>query len=288
MFTKVAIIGVGLIGGSLARVLRDAGVAEEVIGFGRNVEHLQQAVNLGAIDRAASSLADAVKDADLVVLATPVGATKDLLADIAPMLAETTVVTDVGSTKSGVTHIARETLKDHFGYFVPGHPIAGREESGVTASSGDLFKDHVVVLTPVSETRKTAVSRVQNLWKLAGAEVSLLDPEIHDQIFAACSHVPHVLAFMLVDLLVRQDNHKAVFEFSAGGFRDFTRIASSDPVMWRDICLENSKAIAGVLRQYQSEIKKTIDAIELGDGKKLIETFERAKHARDLYIKNKT
>ena len=286
MFTKVAIIGVGLIGGSLARVIKDSSLAEEVVGYGRHIDNLQQAVDLGVIDRACASVVDAVKDTDLVVLATPVGAIEQILTEIAPVLGETTVITDVGSTKARITQVAKKILKESFPYFVPGHPIAGREASGVAASTSELFKNHYVVLTPVSETRKTAISRVQNLWELAGANVTTLEPEMHDQIFAACSHLPHVLAFVLVDMLIRQDNHKEVFEYSAGGFRDFTRIAASDPEMWRDICLENSTAITSLLRQYQNDIKGMINVIETANDKKLLETFERAKHARDQYLKH--
>ncbi len=286
MFNKVAVIGVGLIGGSLARVLKDGNLAGEVVGFGRQIDNLQRAVDLGVIDRACASVTDAVKDADLVVLATPAGAVEQILTAIAPVLGEATVITDVSSTKARITKVAKKILKENFAYFVPGHPVAGREESGVAASSSELFKNHLVVLTPVPETRKTAISRVQNLWELAGARVTTLEPGNHDEIFAACSHVPHVLAFMLVDLLVRQDNHKAVFEYSAGGFRDFTRIAASDPAMWRDICLENGSAITSLLRQYQNEIKSMINAIETASDNKLLEIFERAKHARDQYLKN--
>ena len=287
MFGKVAIIGVGLIGGSLARVLKDGNIADEVVGFGRQIDNLQQAVDLGVIDRASVSIVDAVKDADLVILAIPVGSIEKLLMEMLPVLSETTLVTDVGSTKAGVTNSAQKILKDNFQYFVPGHPVAGKEQSGVAASSVDLFKDHFVVLTPVADTRQSAVTRITNMWQLAGANVVSLAPEEHDEIFASCSHVPHVLAFALVDLLVRQDNHQAVFEFSAGGFRDFTRIASSDPSMWSDICLANSVAIASVLRKYNSQIQDVVDAIETGNERKLNEIFKRAKHARDQYLQHK-
>lgn len=283
MFGKVSIIGVGLIGGSLARVIKSSAAADEIVGFGRTLEHLQQAVDLGVIDRAATDLGEAVRNADLVILALPVGAIKEVLYKIAGDLGERTVITDVGSTKLQVIREARESLKQLFPQFVPGHPIAGTERSGVEASFAGLFENNYTILTPVEETRNTALSRVKNLWQLANAQVVEMDALVHDEVFAGCSHVPHVLAYALVDALVRNDRHKDVFKYAAGGFRDFTRIASSDPVLWRDICLTNAKPISELLRQYQSDLGTLIDAIEAGNGRVLLEIFQRAKGARDRY-----
>lgn len=287
MFGKVCIVGVGLIGGSLARVIKASAAADEIVGYGRTLEHLQQAVDLGVIDRAATDLHEAVRNSDLVILALPVGAMKEVLYQIAGDLDERCVITDVGSTKSQVIHDARESLKQLFPQFVPGHPIAGTERSGVEASFAALFENHYTILTPTDETRNTATNKVKNLWQLANAQVVEMGAQAHDEVLAGCSHVPHVLAYALVDALVRSDRYKEVFKYAAGGFRDFTRIASSDPAMWRDICLTNSKPISDLLRQYQTDLGTLINAIEAGNGRALEEIFQRAKSARDQYTASK-
>jgi prephenate dehydrogenase len=286
MINRLCIVGVGLIGGSLARDLRVTGSVGEVVGYGRGLDNLQLAVELGVIDRAAVSLDDAVRDADMVVLAVPVGAIGDVLANIAPSLAEGCVVTDVGSVKGSVVAAARPVLGGRFAQFVPGHPIAGTERSGVRASLTGLFRDRRVILTPEPDTDGEAVNRVRAMWELTGAQVVTMSAVEHDQVLAASSHLPHVLAYALLDLFVRMDDHRKIFECAAGGFRDFTRIASSDPVLWRDICLANRDAIAAILRQYQNDLGAMVDAIENGDGRWLEETFARAKHARDALLPN--
>lgn len=286
MINRLAIIGVGLIGGSLARDLRAMGSVGEVVGYGRGLDNLRLAVELGIVDRAAVSLDDAVRDADMVVLAVPVGAIGSALAEIAPSLAEGCVVTDVGSVKGSVIAAARPALGGRFVQFVPGHPIAGTERSGVRASLAGLFRKRRVILTPEPDTDEEALDRVRAMWELTGAQVVTMSAAEHDQVLAASSHLPHVLAYALVDLFVRMDDHRKIFECAAGGFRDFTRIASSDPVLWRDICLANRDAIAVILRQYQNDLGAMIDAIENGDGRWLEETFARAKHARDRLLPN--
>ncbi|MEK6550552.1 MAG: prephenate dehydrogenase/arogenate dehydrogenase family protein [Pseudomonadota bacterium] len=285
MINRLAIIGVGLIGGSLARALKEVDAVREIVGFGRSVGNLQLAIELGVIDRAAVNAADAVRDAELVVIAVPVGNSGEILRLMAPALAPDTIVTDVGSVKGSVIAAARRALADRFPNFVPGHPLAGTEQSGVGASHAGLFRDRRVILTPETDTRAAATAQVAALWKTAGADVVTMSAELHDRVLAASSHLPHVLAYTLVDMLVRHDDHKAVFDCAAGGFRDFTRIAASDPVMWRDICLANRAALAPLLRQYQGELDELIRAVDEGDGAWMLDIFTRAKHARDALNK---
>jgi prephenate dehydrogenase len=281
MIDRLAIIGVGLIGGSLARALRDARQVGEIVGYGRSLGSLQEAVELGVIDRAAVSIKDAVHDADVVVLAVPVGGMLENLREMAAVLAEGAVVTDVGSVKCSVIAAARQTLGPRFSDFVPGHPIAGTEQSGVTASLASLFAGRRVVLTPESDTGAAATETVRAMWNAVGAEVVTMSALEHDRILAASSHLPHLLAYALVDMLVRRDDHRAVFTCVGSGFRDATRIAGSDPVMWRDICLANRDAVLEVLTQYRDDLGEMIGAIERGDGHWLLDTFMRARHARD-------
>ena len=280
MINKLCIIGVGLIGGSLARALRAAGQVREIVGHGRRPNALQRAVDLGVIDHAEVTLAAAVQGADVVVLAVPVGAMADILAELG-RLSFDGVITDAGSTKGSVVAAARSALGVRFPHFIPGHPIAGTEQSGVEASQANLFHGRRVILTPAPETNAQALGRVRALWEAAGAEVSEMSAEEHDRILAASSHLPHLLAYLLMDLLVRRDDHRMVFATSAGGLRDVTRIAASDPVMWRDICLANREALLAVLAQYRDEFGALMAAIERGDAKWLEDTFTRAKRARE-------
>jgi prephenate dehydrogenase len=286
MINKLAIIGVGLIGGSLARALRDAGHAREIVGYGRGIANLQRAVELGVIDRVETTLPAAVREADMVVLATPVGGMKKILQALAPYLAPDAVVTDVGSVKGAIADAARKMLGKKFANFVPGHPIAGTERSGVEASFASLYVGRRVVLTPLPETRAEAVVRVRAMWQAAGAEVVTMTVEHHDTVLAATSHLPHLLAYALVDMLARLEDSHEIFAYAAGGFRDFTRIASSDPVMWRDISLANRAAIVSLLKQYRKEIEGLIKAVADGDGEKLHTLFARAKAARDALVTN--
>jgi prephenate dehydrogenase len=281
MINKLCIIGVGLIGGSLARALRAAGHVREVSGYGRSIANLQRAVELGVIDRVEVSLADAARLADVIVLAVPVGGMAEILQQLAPLLTDQVIVTDVGSVKGAVVAAARAALGARFPHFVPGHPIAGREQSGVAASVPDLFRHRRVILTPGTETDSTALARVRTMWEAAGAETIELTAEDHDRILSVSSHLPQMLATCLMDMVVRHDDHRAILDCAAGGFRDVTRIAGSDPVMWRDICLTNRDALVNALRQYHVELRDLISAVEKGDGEWLLDTFTRAKHARD-------
>jgi prephenate dehydrogenase len=286
MINRLALIGVGLIGGSLARALRDAGHVREVIGYGRGLANLQRAVELGVADRIETSLSAAVRDADMVVLATPVGSMAEILSAIAPYLARDAVVTDVGSVKGTIVAAARAALGEKLAGFVPGHPIAGTERTGVEASFSSLFVGRRVVLTPLPETTVEALARVRAMWQAAGAEVVSMSVEHHDAVLAATSHLPHLLAYALVDMLARLDDSREIFAYAAGGFRDFTRIASSDPVMWRDISLANRDAIVNMLKKYRAEVNGLIKAVAAGDGAKLETLFARAKAARDALITN--
>lgn len=285
MINRLAIIGVGLIGGSLARALRDNGGVREIVGYGRSIGTVQEAMRLGVIDRAEVSIADAALGADMVVVAVPVGSMLDVLAQLAPGLGDRAVVTDVGSVKASIVAAARPVLGAKFRNFVPGHPLAGGEKSGVQASVSDLFQGRRIILTPEPETDADAVARVRAMWHAVGAEVATMSAQVHDEIVAASSHLPHLLAYTLVDMLVRMDNHRAIFENSASGFRDFTRIASSDPAMWRDICIANGDSILPLVRQFQTDLDAVAQAVEQGDEHALFEIFARAKRVRDSLIK---
>ena len=287
MIKKLVIVGVGLIGGSLARALRQARYVGEIIGVGKNADNLQKAIELGVIDHAEISISNAARNADAVIVAVPVGSMSEIFAQLAPVLSEDCVVTDVGSVKSSVVVAARARLGHHFANYVPGHPIAGAEKSGVEASSAELFCKRRVILTPLPETHIAAVEVVRALWCQAGAEVMTMAPDQHDEVFAATSHLPHLLAYTLVDMLAQIDDGRNLFDFAASGFRDFTRIASSDPVMWRDICIANRDAIIAVLNHYKSNVDSLLSAIADADGSKLLKTFTRAKQMRDGYLRDR-
>jgi prephenate dehydrogenase len=281
---RLCVIGVGLIGGSLARALRALGACAEVVGAGRRRESLERALALGVIDRFETDLARAVQGAERVVVAVPLGATEPTLRAIAPHLAPGAVVTDVGSAKGSVVRAARAALGGAAADFVPGHPIAGAEKSGVDASTAGLFRRHRVILTPLPETRPAALGAVRAMWEAVGAEVVEMDPEHHDRVLAATSHLPHLLAYALVDALARMEDRVDVFRYAAGGFRDFTRIASSDPTMWHDICLANREALLDVLAGYRQDLERLGAAIRDGDSPCIRQVFERAKSARERYL----
>jgi prephenate dehydrogenase len=284
MIERLCIIGVGLIGGSLARALRVAGFCQQVVGAGRSAENLQKAVELGVIDSYTTDLAQAVRGADMVLVAVPLGAMQSVFSAIHGQLADGAVVTDAGSAKGSVLDDVQQVFGEVPGFFVPGHPIAGTEQSGVEASFADLYRGRRVILTPVESTDARAVNRVRAMWEAAGAEVVEMDPLHHDAVLAATSHLPHILAFTLVDSLVRLADRQELFEYAAGGFRDFTRIASSDPVMWRDICLANHDAIHQLIEHFISDLKRVNQAVQAQDGDRLLEIFANAKDARDRFV----
>ncbi|MBV5273641.1 MAG: prephenate dehydrogenase/arogenate dehydrogenase family protein [Lamprocystis purpurea] len=284
MIERLAIIGVGLIGGSLARALRAAGAVGEVVGCGRALPNLERAVELGVIDRFDQDPAAAVAGADMVFLAVPLGAMRDVLASTRASLGPDAVVTDGGSVKGSVVADVAAVCGQLPPWFVPGHPIAGTERSGVDASFADLYRNRRVILTPVAETDPAAVERVEWMWRVCGAEVSRMSVAHHDEVLAATSHLPHMLAFGLVDALARMDETEEIFRYAAGGFRDFTRIASSNPVMWRDICIANRESLSAMLARFGVELTDLAQAIRFGDGQYLLEVFERAKAARDRHL----
>lgn len=284
MIERLCVIGVGLIGGSLARALRDAGACQEVVGAGRNPANLQTAVDLGVIDRYETDLARAVAGADMVLVAVPLGAMTAVFRAIKGHLAAHAVLTDAGSAKGSVIEAAKQVFDGVPTAFVPGHPIAGTEQSGVEASFAGLYRNRRVILTPLPDTDAHATDRVRDMWEAAGACVVEMDPVHHDAVLAATSHLPHVLAFTLVESLVRLGDEGEVFEYAAGGFRDFTRIASSDPVMWRDICLANGDAIQLMLEHFFTDLQELTEAIQNRDGQHLLDIFTSAKDARDRFV----
>ncbi|WP_301101858.1 prephenate dehydrogenase/arogenate dehydrogenase family protein [Propionivibrio sp.] len=279
-FGKVVVFGVGLIGGSFALGLKAAEQVEEVVGFGRSLSTLTQALNLGIIDRVGANAGQEVADADLVLIATPVGQMSEIMTRIAPYLGSETVVTDGGSTKSDVVAMARSAFGNQLGQFVPAHPIAGAENSGAAAARADLYREKKVVLTPLPENAALTVARVRSAWEWCGAVIHELDAQEHDRIFAAVSHLPHLLSFALVHELALRENRDLLFSYAASGFRDFTRIAASHPEMWRDICLANRVALLGELDCYRAQLDELRDALQRGDGAALEKTFAVARSAR--------
>ncbi len=276
---KVVIFGVGLIGGSFALALRKANAVSEVVGFGRRTATLEQAKQLGILDRIGTDLAE-LGDADIVLLATPVGQMAELMARIAPHLGAHTLVTDGGSTKSDVVAAAYATLGDKISQFIPAHPIAGAEKTGPDAALADLYQGKKVVLTPLSENSAESVARVRKAWELCGAVVSELTPQQHDEVFAAVSHLPHLLSFALVHDLAQRDNRDLLLSFAASGFRDFTRIAASSPEMWRDICMANRDALLDELGLYIEELGMLHEALAEADADKLEEVFSLSSQVR--------
>ncbi len=284
MIRQLTIIGVGLIGGSLARALKQTGFCAEVVGCSRDATHLQKAVDLGVIDRFSTEIAEAVRGAEIVLLAVPLGAMEACFAAMAGNLPSDVVITDAGSSKASVVSAAKSAFGDLPTGLVPGHPIAGTEQSGVEASFAELYQGRRVILTPLPTSSAEAVAKVRAMWQQAGAIVDEMGVEHHDEVLAATSHLPHMLAYSLVDTLVSMDESEEVFRFAAGGFRDFTRIASSDPVVWRDICVANRKALLEVLERYLSDLEKITDLVRKGDGESLGDVFQRAKAARDRFV----
>lgn len=286
MFERVAVIGVGLIGGSFALALKAAGAAREIVGTDRDAGNLQRALELGVIDRAETDPAKAVAGVDLVLLAMPVGQMGSVLQLIAPHIGDATVVTDAGSTKQDVVRLACELLPQRLAQFVPAHPIAGAEHSGVAAARADLFRDRSVITSPLAETSAQSLARVHEAWTACGACPRQMAAATHDQVFAAVSHLPHLLAFALVDELASRPNAREFFRYAASGFRDFTRIASSSPEMWRDICQSNRDALVAELENYQEQLSMLRDLLLAGDASALEALFTRARDARNAWLAN--
>ena len=285
MLKKIAIVGVGLIGGSFALALKRAGAVRTVVGVGRSQATLARAKELGIIDVASTSMAEAVSEADLVLLAAPVAQTGTILAALAPHLKPGTVVTDAGSTKTDVVVAARDALGKKISQFVPGHPIAGRETNGPDAAIVDLYQGKKVVLTALSENDPHDVARVAWAWDQCGAIIHHLTPQQHDQVFAAVSHLPHLLAYALVDDIARKPHADLLFQYAASGFRDFTRIAGSSPEMWRDISLANKEAVLTELDAYLLQLQRLRELLVADDGMSLQAVFANAQQARHNWMR---
>jgi prephenate dehydrogenase len=280
---KLAVIGVGLIGGSFALALKQAKTVSHVVGVGRNAANLKLARERGIIDSIAPDPGVAARDADLVLVATPVAQFPAVFAALAETKA---LITDGGSTKRDVIAAARKALGKKIGQFVPAHPIAGAEKSGAAAASAELYRGKRVVITPLPQNRRPALELVESAWKACGAKVSRMDPEEHDAVLATVSHLPHVLAYALVHGVAKRNNSEQLFSFAAGGFRDFTRIASSHPEMWRDICLANRDRVLQELKSYANELGTIRKLIQKGDAGALEKLFAVARDARNKWIQS--
>ena len=279
-FGNLIIFGTGLIGGSFALALKEAEAVEEVVGFGRTPSTLRSAQELGVIDRAGINPTHEIEDADIILVATPVAQMPEIFEKIEPYLRPGTIVTDGGSTKGDVVAAARIAFGEKIRQFVPAHPIAGAENSGPSAARWDLYQGKKVVVTPLPENSDDTLDHIKRAWSLCGADIYELAPEAHDRVFAAVSHLPHLLSYALVhDLAVRQDSD-LFFTFAASGFRDFTRIAASHPEMWRDICLANRTALLGELDAYRAQLDSLRLALAQNDGEQLEEVFGIARKAR--------
>jgi prephenate dehydrogenase len=282
LFERMAVVGVGLIGGSLAKAVREKRLVHEVLGIGRSEERLESARTLGIIDRYATRMDETVGEADLAVVAGPVGVIVDLIREMIPFLKKGTIITDVGSVKKKIVEEVETFMPDSL-YFVGGHPIAGTENSGFEASFSTLFEGRKCIITPVSTTNSRALERVKELWTRVGSTVACMDGEEHDKIFAAISHLPHIVAYSMVNSLLKVEGfEKNIFSFSAGGFKDFTRIAASHPVMWRDIALMNRDKLLSAIELFQEYLEGLKEAIEKEDAETLFSEFQKSRNFKRL------
>ena len=284
MIDKICIIGVGLIGGSFAKGLKQADQAKTIMGFGRHKDNLEKAKALGVIDEYSLDIATALQDVDMVLIATPVDSFGAVLEMIKPHINDSVIVSDVGSTKGSVIDIAKQVFGEIPEKFIPAHPIAGKEKSGVEASDGTLFNSKRVILTPEENADIEAIEGVSGLWSTLGAKVEIMTHKKHDDLLAMTSHLPHMLAFGLMDYLI--ENNPDACDYAAGGFKDFSRIASSDATMWRDICLNNSADIVKHIQGYQQALDKLSDLVKNKESEALHKLFSEAKSARDEWIKD--
>lgn len=285
MFKKIAIFGVGLIGGSFALALKKAGAVQQIVGLGRTTASLARARELGIIDVASTSVEFALNDTDLVLIAAPVAQTESILTAIAPHLQPGTVVTDAGSTKSDVVASARRALGGKIAQFVPGHPIAGRELNGPEAAIDDLYAGKKVVLAALPENSERDIAQVASAWQKCGAVIHHLTAEKHDCVFAAVSHLPHLLAYALVDDIAKKPHADLLFQYAASGFRDFTRIAGSSPEMWRDITLANQSAVLAELDSYMLQLSQLRGLLVAGNGAAIESIYANAQHARQNWMR---
>ncbi len=282
LFERMAIVGVGLIGGSLAKAVKEKKLVGEVLGVGRSEERLESARKLGIIDRYSGRMNEILGEADLVVVAGPVGVIVDLIREMIPFLKKGTIITDVGSVKKKIVKEVEAFIPGSL-YFVGGHPIAGTENSGFEASFSTLFEGRKCIITPVSTTDSHALERVKELWTQVGSVVACMDSEEHDEVFAAVSHLPHIVAYSMVNSLLKVKGfEKNIFSFSAGGFKDFTRIAASDPVMWKDIALMNKDKLLSAIKLFQEYLEELKEAIEREDGERLLSEFQKSREFKRL------
>jgi len=282
MIKKITIIGVGLIGGSLAKAIKNNNLAEAVFGFGRNLSRLKDAQKSNIIDQYSIDISEALEGASIVVIATPVGTFESILRELKPYITEGMIITDVGSTKTGIARSAREILVEMASCFVPAHPIAGKEKSGFESSDAELFLNKKVIITPLEINTDKTISSLKKLWEDVGADVDFMSAESHDELLGMTSHLPHMLAFSLVNYLITQNPSASIY--AAGGFKDFSRIASGDAVMWRDICLNNRDQIIAHIKSYQETLSALVNVIDNQDKEKLESFFRDAKTTRDSWI----
>ena len=282
MINKITIIGVGLIGGSLAKAIKENNLAKEVFGFGRDLNRLEKAQKANVIDQFSTNLKDAINNSDIVIIATPVGSFQEILSEIKPFLTSKIVISDVGSTKTNIASIVSQTLGDYSNYFIPAHPIAGKEKSGFEASESNLFNNRKVIITPLETSSPDSINLIQKMWEGTGADVDFMSPESHDELLGMTSHLPHMLAFSLVNYLISKNPSASIY--AAGGFKDFSRIASGDAVMWRDICIQNKDQIIDHIRGYQKTLNSLVDAIENENSDELDLLFTSAKKTRDSWV----
>ena len=282
MINKITIIGVGLIGGSLALALKERNLAKAVFGYGRDQTRLEEAQKSNVIDAFSTNIKEAIDEANIVVIATPVGTFKDILHQIEPLISSNVIITDVGSTKSDIVNIVNDVLRDKSSCFIPAHPIAGKERSGFEVSDSKLYDGKKVIITPQETNSPESIDVIDQMWKNVGADVDFMSAESHDNLLGMTSHLPHMLAFSLVNYLVDQNPNASIY--AGGGFKDFSRIASGDAVMWRDICLQNKNQIMNHLKGYQSTLDDLLEAINDEDSEKLGQLFTTAKKTRDSWL----
>ena len=282
MMNKVCIVGVGLIGGSLAKAMIRTKQAKHIVGFGRDPVRLQAAQNSGVITAFTTDIKDALEGADLVVIATPVGSFEAILKDIQPHVDASTIITDVGSTKGSVIKVVESVFGCLPANFIPAHPIAGKEKSGFEASDEKLFVDRKVIITPTESSSSKAVEVVKNMWQTVGSTVDMMTADSHDELLGMTSHLPHMLAFSIMNYLISQ--HPSAGLYAAGGFKDFSRIASGDPIMWRDICLNNKGAIVKHIKGYRSTLDNLVSTIEAEESDAIEALFKDAKITRDQWL----
>ena len=282
MINKITIVGVGLIGGSLARSLKERNLAKVVFGYGRDQARLKSAQKLNVIDQFSTSIEEAIVGAEIIVIATPVGTFQSILGEIEPLVTDNVIITDVGSTKSDIVNIVHNVLKVKSNCFIPAHPIAGKERSGFEVSDSMLFDGKKVIITPQENNSSDSIKVIEEMWKGVGAEVDFMSAESHDNLLGMTSHLPHMLAFSLVNYLVNQNPTASIY--AGGGFKDFSRIASGDAIMWRDICLQNKDQIISHLKGYQSTLNDLLEAIGDENSEKLEHLFTTAKKTRDSWL----